>query len=158
MGDYQSEWYKRNRERLLPLRRKYNKEYSKRPYVIEKARKKNATQKERLRRKRYKKTPEGKIADKRYREKNKEKTRLRMQRQRLKMYGLTPETLKAMHEKQGKLCAICSKDISEKFHVDHCHETGRVRGLLCTACNMGLGLFKDDSALLRKAIDYLHGI
>ena len=42
-----------------------------------------------------------------------------------------------------------------RFHIDHDHSTGKVRGLLCTACNMGLGLFKDDPEMLLRAIDYL---
>jgi Recombination endonuclease VII len=63
-----------------------------------------------------------------------------------------------LFERQNGTCAICGREEWEKVKVlgvDHDHKTGRVRGLLCTDCNMGLGKFKDDPALLRKAIKYL---
>ena len=69
---YYSQWYTENRERLLPIRKKYNKEYSKRPYVIAKAKSKNMKLRER--RQQYKKTTLGKEAEKRYREKHKDQT------------------------------------------------------------------------------------
>lgn len=59
-------------------------------------------------------------------------------------------------EKQGGRCAICGKEASgNRFAIDHSHETGEIRGLLCYQCNTGLGSFRDDSELLRKAIAYL---
>lgn len=54
---------------------------------------------------------------------------------------------------QGLRCAICRRET--KLVVDHCHGTGRVRGLLCSKCNLGLGLFLDDVASIRAAADYL---
>lgn len=58
---------------------------------------------------------------------------------------------------QGGTCAICGKecDIHRNLAVDHDHESGKVRGLLCQNCNVGLGHFKDNPALLQQAIDYL---
>ena len=59
---------------------------------------------------------------------------------------------------QNGLCKICESELSEgahKPHVDHDHNTGEVRGILCANCNRGLGAFKDDKILLLKAIDYL---
>lgn len=60
--------------------------------------------------------------------------------------------------KQLGLCAICGKDIREGaklVHIDHCHETGAIRGILCHNCNVGLGHFKDSVDRLQSAIDYL---
>lgn len=59
-------------------------------------------------------------------------------------------------EDRGEFCFICgSPPDTRRLHVDHCHKTERVRGLLCLNCNTGLGKFKDDPTLLQKAIDYL---
>ena len=61
-------------------------------------------------------------------------------------------------EAQAYKCAICARPNLTKgrrLHVDHNHATGRVRGLLCSNCNSGLGLFRDDPAILKSAIDYL---
>ena len=53
-------------------------------------------------------------------------------------------------------CEICNQTITESTcHIDHCHKTNKVRGLLCNTCNKGLGLFKDNIAALSKAILYL---
>lgn len=51
------------------------------------------------------------------------------------------------------ICKICGE--SRKLHVDHCHKTGKFRGILCHKCNRALGFFKDDPALLRRAADYI---
>lgn len=60
---------------------------------------------------------------------------------------------------QGGGCAICGAVVSDRWRrrlaVDHCHDTGRVRGLLCARCNFGLGQFRDDPGLLARAIAYL---
>lgn len=71
----------------------------------------------------------------------------------LKKYGLTPAQYAELSDKQGGVCAICGT--IENFHVDHCHASGRVRGLLCAKCNRGIGHFNDDPGLLIKAIAYL---
>jgi hypothetical protein len=74
-------------------------------------------------------------------------------------YGVTREQLKAMNEACGGLCEICRQPNEntqqKRLVVDHDHLTGVVRGLLCTACNTGLGVFKDNELLLAKAIMYL---
>ena len=54
---------------------------------------------------------------------------------------------------QGK-CAICGR-VSDKLVIDHCHKTDKIRGLLCFACNTGLGLFQDNTKTLLIAIEYL---
>lgn len=59
-----------------------------------------------------------------------------------------------------KKCGICgseAKNQAKALNVDHCHETGEVRGMLCISCNLALGAFKDDISLLHKAVQYLIG-
>ena len=78
---------------------------------------------------------------------------------RLRILGITEDQYLAMLEAQGGRCAICRDDVpwsrSGTWHVDHCHDSGKVRGLLCTRCNRGLGYFRDDPRLLLEAIGYL---
>lgn len=72
-------------------------------------------------------------------------------------YGIGLEDYEAMFASQSGACKIC-KSAEEDLVVDHCHETGIVRGLLCNSCNWGLGNFKDNPDLLDAAKDYLlHG-
>lgn len=75
----------------------------------------------------------------------------------LKQYGLTIEDYNALLEKQGGVCAICSNVCStgKRLSVDHDHDTGRVRGLLCSTCNRGIGMLRDDPELIRAALRYL---
>jgi protein-arginine kinase activator protein McsA len=70
-------------------------------------------------------------------------------------YGITMETYKDMLKSSNGKCAICEKE--SKLVIDHCHSTGKVRGLLCQTCNKGLGLFYDNKETLNRAIDYLKG-
>lgn len=62
-------------------------------------------------------------------------------------YGITRDDFDAMLARQGNVCAICKRHPEErngksKWNVDHDHETGKVRGLLCSACNIGLGVLE----------------
>lgn len=68
-------------------------------------------------------------------------------------YGLGAEEIQAMIDRQGGYCIICFDKPAE--HVDHDHDTGQVRGVLCFNCNGGLGQFSDNIAKLRSAIEYL---
>jgi hypothetical protein len=74
-------------------------------------------------------------------------------------YGLVPGEFDRILGRQGGGCAICKQPCARerRLSVDHCHSTGRVRGLLCQNCNAAIGMFKDDAALLFRAIDYLTG-
>jgi hypothetical protein len=96
---------------------------------------------------------------------NKERA-LETQRRRTlpQTYGITYEEYEQMLADQNGVCAICGKDepnehgrTGKKFRlsVDHCHDTGVVRGLLCQKCNRALGLLNDSPELLQSAIDYL---
>ena len=69
-------------------------------------------------------------------------------------YGISQEVYNHMYDLQKGACKICRKNFP-KLHVDHCHETGNVRGLLCGSCNRGLGLLQDDITNLTYAITYL---
>lgn len=75
------------------------------------------------------------------------------------LYGLTLDGFDALVESQSGCCAICENTLRiggvAGAHVDHDHETGVVRGILCANCNHGLGKFGDDPASLRRAADYL---
>jgi hypothetical protein len=83
-------------------------------------------------------------------------------RRRLKsIYGLSVDDFQRIFERQLRQCAICladhSRDEGKRLCVDHCHVTGKVRGLLCTRCNVGLGLLGDSEAGLNNALSYLKG-
>jgi len=73
----------------------------------------------------------------------------------LKKLGLSESDVLSMKNKQNWVCLICNR--KKKLNVDHCHKTGKVRGLLCHLCNIGLGVFKDSPANLRNAAKYLEG-
>ncbi len=75
--------------------------------------------------------------------------------ERARRYDLTHETYLQMLKEQDNKCAICGNSFTGSPYVDHCHTTGKVRGLLCSTCNTGLGGFKDDPTILENAIKYL---
>ena len=74
------------------------------------------------------------------------------------LYNLSQEDYKLLLKRQKNICAICKKTCptNKKLAVDHCHETGSVRGLLCVNCNRGLGNFKNNPTLLLLAVGYLN--
>lgn len=74
---------------------------------------------------------------------------------RAKRHGLEPHQVEALVRAQGGRCAICSRVYGSALVVDHCHETGAVRGMLCHQCNRGLGQLRDSLELVRAAADYL---
>lgn len=73
---------------------------------------------------------------------------------RKSIHGVTPERFESMFLAQKGRCAICREALVNP-NIDHCHNTGRIRGLLCRGCNLGLGNFKDSIDLLRLAAKYL---
>lgn len=96
--------------------------------------------------KRYKRDP-----------KTKERMKLSARRTQLKQYGLTLDCYDKLFKKQKGKCKICNSTSKKRLNVDHCHETGKVRGLLCWNCNIALGYFKDNINYLSNAIRYLGG-
>lgn len=101
-----------------------------------------------------------------YRRKNKERLRkndaiyqkLNALEIRLKRKGLAPEAYQKTVEEHHGLCDLCGRKPDgrwKKLNIDHCHKTGRFRGLLCFACNRAIGYFRDDPDLLRRAANYV---
>lgn len=78
-----------------------------------------------------------------------------------KHYGLTVGQYQQMLDRQNGTCAICDGPPKGKgadrgrYHVDHCHETGKVRGLLCSSCNLAIGYLGDDARRVRRAARYI---
>jgi hypothetical protein len=75
-----------------------------------------------------------------------------------KKYGVTEEQYLKIYDKQNGLCAICGQKSQTKagrLALDHCHKTGKIRGLLCVKCNAGIGMLQDDVNVLKSAILYL---
>jgi len=75
-------------------------------------------------------------------------------------YGIEPENYYRMLEDQGGGCAICKSKVpgynkKRRFAIDHCHTTGKVRGVLCHPCNKALGSFKDDPEIMLEAVAYI---
>ena len=94
-----------------------------------------------------------------YRVENKDRARQqdknRARGRTLAKYGLTEEKIEQMKTAQAGACMICGKIPDDTLVVDHCHETGKVRGLLCRVHNAALGAFEDDPMMLLNAIEYL---
>ena len=77
-------------------------------------------------------------------------------RQRIKRRGLTHQQYMSMYLAVDGKCEICEKDIAyHRACIDHCHTSGKVRGLLCVPCNTAIGGMQEDVNILRAAISYL---
>lgn len=75
-----------------------------------------------------------------------------------KNYGMTAETYAKMLAHQGGKCAICAlpeRVVGYRLSVDHCHTTGKVRGLLCKRCNVAIGLLNESASVIQNAAAYL---
>ena len=97
-------------------------------------------------------------AAKRWREANPEKVRLTTRRNMLKKYGVTIELYNQMLSQQNNSCKICLRhesNFKNNLSVDHCHSTGKVRGLLCPYCNGMLARWQDDKDKFERAAAYL---
>lgn len=98
---------------------------------------------------------------KRDRKRNEDKQRIWDRKRVLRKYGLTIEDYESMLVQQNGTCAICDGTKTGykngTFAVDHCHTTNRVRGLLCSKCNMAIGYMDDQPERLERAATYLRG-
>jgi Recombination endonuclease VII len=109
---------------------------------------------DKIRRKEYRKRPE--VKEREYRQ--------QMERFYEKRYGISLEDYELLLKLQNYCCGICKKNNKkidhrskkiQRYHVDHCHKTNKVRGLLCAKCNQGIGFFDDDILILESCIKYL---
>ena len=130
---------------IIVKKKKYQKEYDQRPEVRARAKK--------LRRI-YDQKPEVRAKNKEYSQRPEVKARQKEQDLK-RLYGLSKEEYNLMLLEQDNKCAICRKKLV-KPNVDHCHETNKVRGILCSSCNVGLGLLGDSIEGLEKVIKYLN--
>lgn len=87
-------------------------------------------------------------------EMNPEYPRIKRERWLKTTYGISLSDFDKLFNRQGGKCAICAEPMSRPF-IDHCHETEKVRGLLCPGCNKGIGFLKDSPKVLISAARYL---
>lgn len=85
------------------------------------------------------------------------RNKLDLLKTQVKKYGITVEDFHRMLVEQGGVCAICRTNcnVNRRLCIDHCHVTGKVRGLLCSECNSAIGKLKDDKELIKNALNYL---
>ena len=111
--------------------------------------------KERERHRKYRQENKDKINKeaKKYRQKNRNKI---INQYYIKKHNISLNKKIKLLEQQNWQCYICKKIIDvNNGHIDHCHKTKKIRGILCGSCNRALGLFQDNIKLLKKAINYL---
>lgn len=165
-GDKSQDWCKKCQKERQENDRKPKKEYDAKRYlgdregIIERVSGYGKTEKgaavQRKSKAKYKKSDNGKEADRRY-EKTAGCIEHKKKRHLVRAYNITTKDFYQMLEVQGNKCLICKTDKPGKrgFQVDHDHKTGKIRGLLCFRCNVGLGFFVDSVAALKSAIQYL---
>lgn len=150
---YHKELYKNNKEKILEEQKAYRA---------------NNNDKIKEKDKNYRQKEENKIKAKEYstvyREKNKDKIKEHKLKSKesqkikrlKKVYNLSVEEYDSLIEQQGNKCKVCEVSFEENWiNIDHCHSTGKIRGLLCVCCNLALGGAKDDINILNKLINYL---
>tara|TARA_R110000765_G_scaffold372486_1_gene462905 strand:- start:2 stop:475 length:474 start_codon:yes stop_codon:yes gene_type:complete len=143
---YTKEWKERNKEKVAAYNKKYRENNLEKFYAYHK---------------KWKEQNKEHLAAyaKEYQEKNKEQLADYKKEWNIKQYGLSLEDYNNMLDKQNHKCKICLTSFTtlntKDIHIDHCHTTNKVRGILCRLCNTGLGQFKDNTERLTQAINYL---
>ena len=158
-SEYNKKWYEENKERHALSQKNWNAKNPEKRLAIQK--KWRVTHKDEINAKARqwaKDNPEKqKEITKRKRERPQYKT-LRRDAKLKKVYGISIEQFDAMAVAQGYKCGACGTDKpggAGSWHVDHCHKSDVVRGLLCWKCNVTLGLVGDDPGLLQGLMNYL---
>ena len=166
MKEYRSAYYERNKQALLTKQRERNRDNYQRDPAKHRARAdrwkaENPERYEKIQQAHQSnRRQERRVASAEWYRANRAEALASTRVRKLARYGLTPETYQDLSESQGHVCAICGSPYgleSQKhpLYVDHCHKTGKVRGLLCSHCNAGLGHFRDNPELLMEAARYL---
>ena len=107
----------------------------------------------------WEKSEKARSAQQKYRSSEKAKNNVR-NRHLKRVFGITQDEYLKMLSSQNERCAICEKHYSyqnRRLDIDHDHETGKIRGLLCNPCNRAIGRFEHNTMLMKKAINYLKG-
>lgn len=151
IAEYKKKWAEKNKEKLVANRKIYyinNKEKA-----IERATIFNKSDK----RKEWKERAKEQNSEygKKYWQKTKDK------KVHLKLYNITLDDYQQMYTIQNGRCSICNILEIESgivLNVDHCHTTGKVRGLLCRNCNTSLGLLEDNIYIIKNLIKYLSNV
>jgi hypothetical protein len=155
---YGKEYYEKNKKQLVSKAKEYNKLNKEKIAARHKEyNEKNKEQVAATRKEWYRKNRVDILEDQRKNYKSKKQQIKCTIRE--KKYGVSAEDYDTMLEEQDNKCKICFVSFttlsSQQIHVDHCHTTNQVRGLLCNLCNTGLGFFKDNTETLANAIVYL---
>ena len=150
-------WRKRNPEKLRRQQKRYRATHSE--HLSEYQKKWDAEHQEKIRaRKReyYAKNAERiKAVNGAYYHAHAEAAKARTRKRQLARLGLTPEAYELLVSQQSGLCGICGRMPAIRLRVDHEHSSGRIRGLLCNACNTGIGLLREDPEILLAAIAWI---
>lgn len=170
---YMAAWYQKNKARLGPERKDYLAAYyqanKERVAEVGKVYRDKNAEAIREQRKSYRQSPGGKAAYKAWREANADRVKeLRREEQKRnrdtrrnydfkQKYGITLADYDRMFDKQGGMCAICfgPPKSGRRMAVDHDHDTGAIRGLLCNTCNLAIGHLRDDPMIVASAAVYL---
>lgn len=162
---YARQWYEKNKEAVLTKQAWYRVANREKRNIAERAayqaniKEKRRSGRLRQWRARNKDIEKARLYGRQYYAANKEKHLAKRKRQyaaeRLKKYGLTPESYELLLKQQYGRCAICCDQFTKTPHIDHCHVSMKVRGLLCGRCNHGIGLFRESPEALSNAVKYL---